>query len=408
MLNISVLTTVNMTFVLCIIVVLADVCAHSVKSIADEWSPIIMDQLSPWKREGITKETVSRTMNHTGSHVIFQNINKTVYIYDPNMHCLCNKAHVPSLTYGFHIGRCRAMQSILEAVVTTTDIYDFEFVWSIDDLAFWNDNVNTIDIKNSDYYINNILPGFGALRCWQKNTLSMPFYGSHFAWNITDHHLPPATDTFFHKKIGKAIFRGGIDRGCSFSHDSKINYNIYTSFTTERRDCGRYKLSMMAKEYPTLIDYNGSHSTFMTLDTQADKYKYVLSVEGFAGWADRLSQLLSLQTMVVFNQDHPCDQWFEPLLKPYVHYVPIANDFSDLPAKIIWANRNPHMTEQILNASSHFANRYLTSEGIIAYMYTIIKQYTELLRYNITYRDGSYPIKTLNDDVLLKNICAKI
>lgn len=372
-------------------------------SIVDDWKPIIEDQLMPYKK--ISQMSINKTFEHLGSHIIFQYINNTLTIYDPEGHCLCNRSHDKNIIFEFHLRRCKAMQTILSAVVKYGNLSDFEFVWSLDDIQFWHKTQNTMNVQKSEYIVDNLYPGFGAVRCWSKGSIAMPFYGSHIIWNVSNYEFPNKHNIPLHKRFGKAVFRGGIDRGCSFEKDTKINYNSDTVFPNNKRDCGRYKLYDIAKKYPSLVDYNGTNDKYISLDTQSEKYRYILSIEGFAGWADRLPHLLALRTMIVFNQNHPCDQWFEPLLKPYEHFIPVANDFSDLPAKVIWANNNPKTVERILNASTNFANKYLTKEGIIAYMYTMLEQYIKLLNYKVVVRNGAYPITNLNNYTFMIDSC---
>ena len=382
-------------------------------SVAQDWIPIIEDQLSPWDN-GISLSLIDKTFNHYGSHIIFQYINGRLYINDPKGYCLCNRTPVINLTFEFHYNRCVAMQSILEETIKHNinildPLPDFEFVWSLDDFPYWNTHkmyTNDIQYKGKNFY-----PGFGAIRCWSKGTLTLPFYGSHGQWHINTFESTLIKKQkeyiLFNEKNGNAIFRGGVDRGCSFERDTIIDYEPNKFPTHTNSNCGRYLLLNFSKKYPLLIDYHGPNDTYMSIEEQGRLYKYVLSVEGWGSWADRLSLLISQENMVVIDQEHLCDQWFEPLLKPFVHYIPTAHDFRNLPARIIWANNHKNTVKQILNEAKRFTNKYLLKEGILTYVRTYLSLYIKKINYNVSIRKDSTDIKILNNKEQLKTFCIK-
>lgn len=61
---------------------------------------------------------------------------------------------------------------------------------------------------------------------------------------------------------------------------------------------------------------------FMHLRQQVQKFKYVVNVEGNCA-ALRLKHLLSSPSAVFFVQSDEIE-WYYPLLKPYVHYIPVS------------------------------------------------------------------------------------
>lgn len=68
------------------------------------------------------------------------------------------------------------------------------------------------------------------------------------------------------------------------------------------------------------------------------KYKYQLNIDGTVA-AYRLPYLLAGNS-VVFKQDSTYYEHFYSELKPFVHYIPIKRDLSDLVDKIKWAINN--------------------------------------------------------------------
>ena len=213
-------------------------------------------------------------------------------------------------------------------------------VISLDDIPMWI--IHKQDIENNQ---STFFPGFGAVRCWNKPSFAIPFIGTnnHFDINdvLKDIHVGK-TVIPLHKRKNKLIFRG-THKGCSYEKDTIINFNYDKAFTTHSFTtlCGRNLLMNISQQYPNHIDY--THS-YISMIEQEEKFKYGLSIEGFGGWADRLYYLL-FSNMITFNQNHPCDQWFEPLLHPYEHFIPVHHDFRDIIGKILWANQHPHTIE---------------------------------------------------------------
>ena len=362
-----------------------------------DWEPILTDHLSYWTK--IDKNLIDTTFNFVGSNVIFQLINNSLHIYDPNQICLCNNTHVKSLRFDFHMRRCLAMISILEELIRTTQMPDLEFVWSLDDIPFWN--------RNNESQTGILYPGFGAIRCSAKRGLAMPFFGSHEMWNIntSDEIIHQFQDIALETRQPVVIFRGGIDRGCSFERDTLIDFNPDIVFGPNRHNCGRQLLLNISTMYPQYVDYHGNNDKYIYIGTQSETYRYILSVEGFGGWTDRLYYLISRSNMVVFNQEHPCDQWFEPLLYPNKHYIPIKYDFRDLVGKVKLANENIKTMQSILNNVKEFSKQYLSKDGILNYMRTLLNIYAIKLHYNITLRNETYDINTLKNLTYRNNVC---
>ena len=62
------------------------------------------------------------------------------------------------------------------------------------------------------------------------------------------------------------------------------------------------------------------------------QYQGLIDVDGHS-WSSRFAQLLSINS-VVYKQETEYVEFFRPLVKPWVHYIPIQKDFSDLVARL--------------------------------------------------------------------------
>ena len=66
---------------------------------------------------------------------------------------------------------------------------------------------------------------------------------------------------------------------------------------------------------------------------------------------------------VLFLHVTPTKDWYHDHLEPWVHYIPVAVDLSDLKAKYDWAESHPQETQRIAEAGTEFARRMGSLEG---------------------------------------------
>ena len=107
----------------------------------------------------------------------------------------------------------------------------------------------------------------------------------------------------------------------------------------------------------------------MTLQEQTDNFKYILNLEGHTA-AFRLAYELSSNSVVLLAGSE-WKLWYSNLLKPYVHYVPVKKDLSDLCNIIDWCRRNDQKCLQIIKNANEFYDKYLGVEGILDYLQMI-------------------------------------
>jgi beta-1,4-mannosyl-glycoprotein beta-1,4-N-acetylglucosaminyltransferase len=67
--------------------------------------------------------------------------------------------------------------------------------------------------------------------------------------------------------------------------------------------------------------------------------------------------------------------WFSHLIVPFVHYVPVNPDLSDLLKQIEWANQNDELAEQIATNARVFSNTYFSAEYQHQHIRDTIRQF---------------------------------
>ena len=110
------------------------------------------------------------------------------------------------------------------------------------------------------------------------------------------------------------------------------------------------------------------------------KYKYQILIDGnTTAWERAYWQLFS--NSVIFKQNSNKIQWYYEGLKPWIHYIPIENDISDLPEKIKWALNNDEKVYEISQNAQKFAHENLNYEDILYYIYLLLTEYAKLQKF---------------------------
>ncbi len=116
----------------------------------------------------------------------------------------------------------------------------------------------------------------------------------------------------------------------------------------------------------------------MSIQAQLN-FKYILSLEG-VDVATNLKWIMSSNSLC-FSQKLKYETWYmEGLLQPGVHYVEIAEDFSDVEAKIDYYERHPDEAEQIIANANAWTRQFLDPEVENLLAHLVIKRYLDLCR----------------------------
>lgn len=178
------------------------------------------------------------------------------------------------------------------------------------------------------------------------------------------------------KKINKAVFRGSAT-GCGINLDDNVRIkatNLSEKYP-EYLDAGittfNRKLKKNLGEPLKIIDQKLTlnKANFMSLEEKS-KYKYILNLDGHVS-AFRLGHELSFGSVVLIPKSKYY-LWFSHLLEPFVHYVPIKQDLSDLIEQIKWCINNDKECIKIASNALNFYKKYLEKDGVFDYMQKIL------------------------------------
>ena len=99
---------------------------------------------------------------------------------------------------------------------------------------------------------------------------------------------------------------------------------------------------------------------YISLPDSVKKWRYLIDVEG-NGFSARVKYFL-FSKRVLFLQERPCKEWYYSKLKPWVHYVPLKRDLSDLEYNFNIIRNDLKLEDGIRNNAYDFAMENLRIE----------------------------------------------
>lgn len=303
--------------------------------------------------------------------MLFQIIDGKVYLMDPY--------EVPRNSKPFYRTRINEVIWLLSKLAGEGRIKNTEFLVSI------HDCVQTVN-KGHTYrgaHFQESNPSFTIVSCNFSDNIPFPMWegskhrdGGFSSWD-EQMKVYAQDDIPWDKKNNQAVFRGGNRPSMYFRNKSDADEHCH--------DVGRTRLKYLAEQQPELMDVSiggscgGVHSSLSRLEPKEHhKFKYILYAEGNCMWADR-TRLQVFGPSVLIKQETPCGQFFEPLLKPFTHYIPTDFFFSDTINRIQWAKTHDEDAQQIVKNANEFAQNFLTLKGIETYVEVLLQEYTALL-----------------------------
>jgi hypothetical protein len=164
-------------------------------------------------------------------------------------------------------------------------------------------------------------------------------------------------------------------------------------------DFPRYALLMMSVKHPHILDARlttydnisdsesaaalrwrlqrlfGSPAEKLSAESFV-RHKYLISVDGVISAWKRVPTILASGSVLLLQ--YRWEQFFYPGLKPWVHFVPLKDDFSDLIERYEWLLAHPHEAKIIAENGQHFAREILCPTALETFFAEIVKKCSEL------------------------------
>ncbi len=170
------------------------------------------------------------------------------------------------------------------------------------------------------------------------------------------------------------------------------------------RNCARPKLVALSLQHPDLIDAKFNY--FLPYEDDPSirnqmvregmlgrhvpieyfpRFRYLMDVDGHSANTPRVALCL-YSGSVLFKQTSNNTLWFFTKLKPYVHFIPVAEDLSDIFTQIEWAKNHDEECKKIALNAFQVAEETLRSENVYLYLYRLLEAYSKKQKdyYNLT------------------------
>jgi len=216
--------------------------------------------------------------------------------------------------------------------------YSFDFLFNHLDVFGNPPYLGDIDTICMGCSVNNenklVIPILDAHQLWQckKETVYNPNFNLNF------------DNSLFENKINKIVWRGGLVP--TFSNDFNL-LHIRENVLKKWVDHPSFDIGVSFKDNiytKPCLDFN-----------EFTKYKYILNIDGYGASFDGTIWKLRSSSLVIWvtneNNQMYMLQWYYPLLKPYVHYVPSCID--KLKETFDWCESNPTLCKEIIKNSKN-------------------------------------------------------
>ena len=331
----------------------------------------IRKDLSPFSKSGIRKEDLDKQMqiqkekNLALLLVRCKVVNQQVFV-----------SNVPFEKQDV-CARIEPIAETLKKIVAMVGLPDVDFIISLRDSLDENEVYDFLknggliapvfafanDYKKIEKVI--LFPDFEALSGYHKELEEVQKGNSLFSWE---------------QKKNQAVWRGTTTGGIFTPHN-------FLTFP-------RAKVVSLSLEFPNLLDarftslvqcknckrikrkFSRYFSDFLPIHNHF-AFKYQILVDGNScAYARAYWQFFS--NCVVLKQDSNSIQWYYSGLQPYVHYIPVKADMSDLIDQIRWARENDKQAKTISQQAQIFAQENISHMKVLQYVYLLLNEYAKL------------------------------
>ncbi|HSX38260.1 MAG TPA: glycosyl transferase family 90 [Chlamydiales bacterium] len=318
------------------------------QELTHEWMDIQINREFESFNEGISLEDINQAENQPGNLVRYKIINREVFgsemVIKDELIDLCRRFPVPDVDF----------------------IYDYSEIVS-----------NTFCPKIPIFGLAKIKGEKGVILFDENIT-------RHFNWDsLVKETIEASIKNPWNTKINTLFWRGSASDGW---------YGI-----ENWKNPPRGKLVYLSQLYPDLIDagffrINPWHSNTLEQTWQATgkkepmpydyilHFKYGIDLDGSTCSIPATMWKLFMNS-VIFKHDSDLVMYFHEQLKPYVHYIPVKRDLSDLFEQLAWAEEHDEEARKIAENAQQFALTNLTTESRRLYFYKVLVKYATLQKF---------------------------
>ncbi|GAA5838300.1 hypothetical protein JCM11251_003457 [Rhodosporidiobolus azoricus] len=137
-------------------------------------------------------------------------------------------------------------------------------------------------------------------------------------------------------------------------------------------------------------------------EADQNQYKYVLDVDG-NGWSGRFHRLMASNSLVLKSTIFP--EWYAERIQPWVHYIPIKTDYSDLLPVMAFFKGSPYdgsgghdeLAEKIATAGKLWTESHWRWQDMQAYMFRLLLEYARIMNKDWSGSNMDYVPPTISE-----------
>jgi len=196
----------------------------------------------------------------------------------------------------------------------------------------------------------------------------------HFAMNKRVISTSDIFTTPWSKKRELAVFRGS-STGIGYNAETNMRIRLCEQFQNHPYcNVGITSWSNRYRKYQgdpilRIPESTLTLSNSLTLEEQST-YKYIIHIEGHVQ-AYRLSIELAMRSVILLVESK-YKLWFQDRLVPWVHYVPVESDLSDLDEKIQWCLGHDDECKKIADEARLFYDTWLSKNSCLEYLRDVV------------------------------------
>ena len=341
----------------------------------------IVHQFDDKRESGVTQEQLDSLWNNKEARQEF---------FISRFQIIDNKLYADSvdLNFPFYI----ELLSYLQRLLSAYKIADVDFIFHMKDGIFADQQLKNKFQGTPSFLMSKDLKDF-----YEHNRLLLPdLFMMEGKWSELIKKIEKANDNYVWDNKINQIFWRGFTTGNGEMEYSIDNFDKFPRLT----------LVMLSKLYPNLINAEFNRLSFDKNQSGEDlrlllnllsrniseenrektqtipeenhlKYKYLISIDGnTCAW--RRVPWIMLSNSVLVKQETSKMEWFYPAMKPYVHYVPINEDLSNIFQQLDWMKTHDDELKQISANAQNFVRNNLMPEHIDAYSVIILNEYHKL------------------------------
>lgn len=337
-----------------IYIILLFIC--SLSALAYYRSQIYIQRLNDVQTIGFS-ENIQKALSDSESELMYLKLKKNTINY-------------------FHVGhndhRCQQIIQLVKkfAISFTYDMPDGEYLLTLHDGIHHSLEIPILSFASTKDLVES------------NKVVLIPDWDAILGYSYTFKHIDQNLAKYpWHKKQAKVFWRGsptgagpenndlnGTDRlrFLNYAKDLPFVDAAFNTYATQMNPEFQAKVAAIHKLKP----YVRPEDSII--------YKYLIDIDGNSCSYARMAWIL-YSNSVLFKHMSNKVQWYYSQMQPYVHYIPIANDFSNLQSQFTWAESHQIEVEAIALNGRKLAMKVFSRNGILKAAAQGFQRYQQLL-----------------------------